>query len=584
MVKRPFHGSPEYIKPFNRKTYSEADEFTFIGKGKLGGKGCRFAEIKDKIVTHFRLGGDTPIPVRIPRLVIITTEYFERFIKKNKLESLAYSDADDEEKTRRFLEGKLSKSLTADLQVLVEKMQTPLAVRSSSLLEDCVSFPFAGVFKTKMLPNNHPDPSVRLRRLSEAVKYVYASTFFRNAQAGLKAVGHGPDAAKMAVVIQEVVGRRHKNRFYPNISGIARSYNFYPSGHAKPRDGVVHLALGLGRSIVEGGPVWTYSPEYPEVNPPYETIDQMLKQTQLNFWAINMDTAAGEDPVSETKYLTQLSLKDAEEDNTLYYIASTYDFEADRINIGIGFSGARVINFAPILQVDLLPINQVIKSIIKLCEVTFNSMVELEFAVTFDPADKLSARFSLLQVRAIDFSTQQVDLDETQLKPESVLAGSDSVMGNGQVDTIKDIVYVNPETFQPKHSPKIAEEVDRFNRHLVESNGPYLLIGFGRWGTSNPWWGVPVNWGQICGAKVIVESTITGSNADLSQGSHFFHNITNLEVLYFSVRKGDRFPIDWDWLKRQKVVDKGKFVTHVRLDKPLTIKADGRRRKGVILK
>lgn len=585
MIKEPDLSSNQYIKRFDRSTFSGAEEFTFIGDGRLGGKALRFALIIEKIVTQYRTNKDFPITVNIPRLTVITTECFDLFLEQNNLYDTAFSTRiSDKEKAKVFLQADLPQDLTEDLQAYVKKIRTPLAVRSSSLMEDSLDFPFAGIYQTKMIPNNQRSSKIRLRILSDAIKLIYASTFFINARCAMKASSINFKDEKMAVIIQEVVGLQHHNRFYPNISGVARSYNFYPTGHSKPEDGVVSLALGLGKAIVEGGTVWTYSPEYPEVNPPYDSINQMLEQTQLDFWAVNMGKLPTDNPLNDSEYLVRLTIKDAEKDNTLGYIASTYDFESDRINIGIGFGGSRIINFAPLLQVDLLPVNQLIKSLLKICEKCFGSKVEMEFAVTFEPGNKLSPRFALLQIRPMRISRDEVEVNESLLTPERVFAYSDNVMGNGNVGQIKDIVYVKPETFDHKNSAKIAHEIETFNHKLVSENRQFLLLGFGRWGSSNPWWGIPVNWGQICGAKVIVESTIPGTTGVLSQGSHFFHNMTNLKILYFSIKEGGKYPIDWNWLKKQEVINEGKYVNHVRLTSPLTIKADGRKRKGIILK
>jgi len=573
-------------KRFNRDFYSGTDEFTFIGDGELGGKARGLAFIKEKIVSRFGHFENGSVTVDIPRLTVITTEYFDRFMEQNDLYPIALSDSSDERIAHHFLKAELPPALTGDLHALIANVHAPLAVRSSSLLEDSLESPFAGVYETKMIPNNQPDTDTRFRKLTEAVKFVYASTFFSGAKSYIKTTPHRIEDEKMAVIIQEVVGLPHNRRFYPNISGVARSYNFYPTGRAQPGDGVVNLALGLGKTIVEGGAVWVYSPEYPEVTPPYNSIGQLLEQTQLDFWAVNMGPPPAYDPVKETEYLVKLSLKDAEYDNTLAYIASTYEYESDRIAVGICFAGPRVLNFAPILQVDLLPVNRLIKSILQLCEEEVGARVEIEFAVTIEPGVKKQVRFGLLQVRPMAVSCDMVELDEERWDdpPGRILGASDNVMGNGCIENIEDVLYVVPETFAFKNSGEIAAEISAVNRRLVEAGTPYLLIGFGRWGSSDPWLGIPVDWGRISGARVIVESQTKGVTVDLSQGSHFFHNISNLGVLYFSIKKDGPYPIDWEWLSRQPAAAQGKYTRHVRLPSPLTVKTDGRKRKGVIFK
>ncbi|MCP5108694.1 MAG: hypothetical protein GY950_35240 [bacterium] len=578
----------KYILPFARDTFTGKETFTFIGSGHLGGKARRLAIIKEKFAQHCaKQPENVPILVEIPRLTVITTQYFDLFMKQNKLNRLDFCNLEDTDIVGKFLEARLPEVLTRDLEAFLAVITTPIAVRSSSFMEDSLDFPFAGIYKTKMLPNNQPNPAVRLRKLTDAVKYVYASTFFKSARCSMTSTAHDFKKEKMAVIIQEMIGLRHQNRFYPNISGVARSYNFYPSGHAKPGEGVVSLALGLGKSIVEGGAVWTYSPEYPEINPPYGSINQLLKQTQLDFWAVNMDRPSAEAPGEESEFLVRLTLQDAEQDNTLGYIASTYDYGSDTIRIGIEYGGSRIINFAPILRVDLIPVNQQIKALLKLCEDTFKFKVEMEFAITFGRAGRtggVTARLYLLQVRPIAVCNELVELEKTELSRELVLAASENVMGNGCIDFIKDIVYVVPETFDSKYSLQMADEIEGINRQLTAKDISYLLVGFGRWGSSMPSVGIPVTWGHICAARTMVEISLTGLTAELSQGSHFFHNISSLRIPYFSLKKDEKFPVDWKWLEKQTVIHKGKYVKHVRLNSPLAIKVDGRSRKGIIFK
>ncbi len=586
-MKNPIDlNSQKYISRFNRDFYSEKDEFTYIGDGELGGKAHGLAYIKEKIISHYSNAGQefAPFTVNVPRLVVITTRFFDLFMEQNDLYDVAFSDISDERLAHHFLKAQLPVNLVGDLRALIAAVHAPLAVRSSSLLEDSLSSPFAGIYETKMIPNNQPEADTRFQKLAEAIKFVYASVFFNNAKSYIKATPHSLKDEKMAVIIQEVVGRQHYDRFYPDISGVTRSFNFYPTGGARPEEGVVNLALGLGKAIVDGGLVWTYSPQYPEISPPYNSINDLLKQTQLDFWAVNMGAPPAYDPFKETEYLVKPTLKEAEYDNTLRYIASTYDYEADRINIGAAMPGPRIINFAPILQTELLPLNKLIKSILAFCEETFAARVEIEFAVTIEPGSKKSARFGFLQVRPMAISDEMVEVQEAELTPGNVFAASHKAMGNGSVLGIQDIVYVDPDAFNLKNTKATAAEIFPINRRLLEAGTPYLLIGFGRWGSSDPWLGIPVDWGHISGAKVIVESQLAGVNVDLSQGSHFFHNLSNLGILYFSLEQGDNFPIDWLWLKEQQVVQEGQYVKHVRLKSPLTIKVDGRKRFGVILK
>jgi hypothetical protein len=433
-----------------------------------------------------------------------------------------------------------------------------------------------------MIPNNQPGTDPRYNFLTEAIKYVYASTFFKDAKSYIRATRQKSEDEKMAVIIQEVVGLRHAERFYPHISGVARSYNFYPSGHANPEDGVVDLALGLGKTIVDGGMVWSFSPAYPKSVPPYSSIRELLNNSQTKFWAVNMGKPPEHDPIRETEYLLHCSLKEAEFDGTIEFLASTYVPDRDRLAVGTAHRGPRLLNFAPILQMNKLPLVDLIQKLLKICEEAVGAPVETEFAITLDNKQAAPARFGFLQVRPMVVSDEKVDLEMDELHGDSVLLASENVMGNGTRDDLVDIVYVKPETFEAKHTPRIMADLEQINLSLTNQERPYLLIGFGRWGSSDPWLGIGVNWGQIAGAKVIVEATLPDMNVELSQGSHFFHNLSSFQVTYFCVHHDRRYKIDWDWLSRQDSAAETEFVRHIRLKRPIHVKVDGRKSRGVI--
>ncbi len=534
--------------------------------------------LESKLAPSFR----PEIEVTIPTLTVITTDFFDLFMKQNNLYEMAFSDLRDDLLAIAFQKADLPAQLVGDLRALIAQVHTPLAVRSSSMLEDAMFEPFASVYATKMIPNNQLDPDTRFRNLVEAIKFIYASTFFKDAKNYIQATKHTTADEKMAVIIQEVVGVQRNRRFYPHISGVGRSINFYPVGHAKPGDGVIDLALGLGKTIVDEGVAWSYSPAYPQANPPYNTLTDLLSQTQSEFWAINMGLPLEFNPIKETEYMMKFSLEEAEKDGALQFIASTYRAQDDKIVYGIAEKGPRVIDFAPILKLDLIPLNKMLKTLLKVCEDSLERMVEVEFALTLDERRGTPARFGFLQVRPMVVSEARVDLSLAELDGENVLVASESALGNGVLENIRDIVYVKLDKFSVHHSETVALELERLNHRLVSSGSPYLLIGFGRWGTSDPQAGVPVNFGQICGAKVMVESALPETSSMLSQGSHFFHNITSFKVFYFSVSPWDRYKIDWDWLSRQHVVRETGFVRHVRLLSPLKIRVDGRTSRGVI--
>jgi hypothetical protein len=571
---------------FTRAGFRPIGDFTVIGGGALGGKASGLAFIKATLEA-LPLDREFPdIAVSIPTLTVIATEVFEQFLTRNALDEIAHSDAADGRIAHAFQQASLPAEIVGDLKSLIDRARAPLAIRSSSLLEDAMFRPFAGVYATKMIPNNQHDPDTRFRKLVEAIKLVYASTFFQAAKRYLGAAGRAAADEKMAVIIQEVVGQRHGDRFYPDVSGVARSYNFYPLGHAEPADGVVSLALGLGKTIVDDGVAWSYSPAYPRANPPYGAVRDLLWQTQTELWAVNMGKPPAYDPIAETEYLMKATLAEAESDGTLHHTASTYDPESDRLTQGLAVNGPRVVTFAPLLALEVFPLNALVRSLMEACEKAVGSEVEIEFAVTLPAAGSTSerARFGFLQVRPLAVSHERITIEPAEMAGARVLVASESALGNGLMTTICDIVYLKPEAFDKARTRAIAAELAVIDRELVQAGRPYLLIGFGRWGSSDPWLGVPVEWGQIAGAKVIVESTLATMDTDPSQGTHFFHNLSGAEACYFSVRHTGVHRIDWDWLGQQTPIHETQFVRHVRLESPLTVKVDGRTGRGVILR
>jgi hypothetical protein len=565
---------------FNRSFLESVHDFTIMGFGEIGGKAHGLAIVKSIIENKFPHDEFSRISVKIPKLTVITTQFFDSFMNQNNLFEIAYSNAPDERIAHAFLKGELPPDLVGDLWALISDVHTPLAVRSSSLLEDTKREPFAGIYLTKMIPNNQFDIKTRFRLLTEAIKIVYASTFFKSAKDYMQSTHHPIVDEKMAVIIQEVIGKKYGDRFYPNLSGVGRSYNYYPFGHAKPRDGIIILALGLGKTIVDGGTGWAYSPAYPRANPPYNNNRQLLKETQTKFWCVNMGKAPAYDPTKETEFMQQAGLMEAEYDGTLTNVASTYDVQSERIVMGTGIQGPRVITFAPILSADVIPLNDLLVKLMAICEEAFDCEIEMEFAVTFDTKNK-SSRFSFLQVRPMVVSNEIVSITEEEMHGPNVILASETVLGNGIIDVIQDVVYVKPDVFDRSRTPQIAIEIAEINRQLTNQKKPYLLIGFGRWGSSDHWLGIPVAWGQICGAKVIVEATLENTNVELSQGSHFFHNLNGFQVSYFSVNHY-KSTIHWQWLNRQKAVMETKSVRHVGLSSCLRVKVDGRIGKGVI--
>lgn len=564
------------LQVFRREFFDPERRSTGIGDGSIGGKAQGLVFIRDTLASGFPAARFPTIQVAIPAFTVVRTGVFDAFIDQNNLQKIAYSSAPDDVIAHEFQRATLPVEVLGDLRGIVDSTHTPLAVRSSSLLEDALHQPFAGVYITKMIPNSQLGPDERFRKLTEAIKLVYASTFFSAAKDTIRAAGKNAEDEKMAVLIQEVVGTRAGDRFYPHISGVARSYHFYAMGRARPEHGIASLALGLGKTIVDGGNCWTYSPAFPALQPPV-TTSELLKQTQSRFWAINMGQPGEYDPIRETEYMVHADLPAAEADGTLSLLASTYDPQADRVSPGITRTGPRVLDFSGILKLREIPLNDVIRKLMEICQKAFGMPVEIEFAATLNPN-----RFGFLQVRPMLVSTAEVEVRDEELKEANILIASTSVLGNGVNDAVRDIVYTKPEAFDFKNTQRIALELEAINRKLLADNRPYVLIGFGRWGSSDPWLGIPVNWGQISGARAIVETVQPGRPVDISQGSHFFHNLIGFQVFYFSVPEAAETPIRWNRLAQLPAESETEFVRHVRTSEPMRIKVDGKTRRGVI--
>lgn len=564
---------------FDKSFFGSDGPIQIIGQGSLGGKAQGLVDIHDMLKSEFSHEEFPGIQIDIPDMVVVCTDAFDKFMERNDLFEIAYSDLSDDRIALAFQQADLPFEVLGELRALITQVHTPLAIRSSSMLEDSTFEPFAGIYATKMIPNNQYDINTRFRKLVEAIKLVYASTYFKAAKDYIKLTKHNIEDEKMAVIIQEEVGKRYGDRFYPEISGVARSYNFYPMGRAKHEDGIVYLALGLGKTIVDGGISWCYSPAYPKVDPPSRSVEELLKQSQTEFWAVNMGDPPEYNPIEETEYLLFSNITAAEEDGTLRYLSSTYDPYAQRLSIGIGNQGPRVLTFAPLLVLEQIAVNRLVTSLLSISEVALKGPVEIEFAMTFNPH-----RFGFLQVRRMVVFDEGVEIPDDDLVGDNVLLASKDVLGNGITKTVHDIVYVRPESFESKHTKSIALELSEINRGLVDRDRPYLLVVFGRLGTTDPWLGIPMQFGEVSGAKAIVEATREDFNVVLSQGSHYFHNITSLGVKYFSVPFSSEHKVDWDWLNEQEIVEDMQFIRHVKLPNPLTIMVDGRGGVGVVYK
>ena len=563
------------LPPFDRHLFEPSRRLSRLGGGELGGKahGLRLAaEILSK---HDGELAGLGFEFDVPALVALGTDLFDTFLERNGLHT---EESSDEALKRAFQHASVPAELAGDLTALATEARIPLAVRSSSLLEDALGQPFAGVYGTKMIPGNQLQASVRVRSLLDAIKFVWASTFFEEARAYRRSVRNAEGSEKMAVLVQEVVGRAHGERFYPDISGVARSLDFYPQGRSRLEDGIVHLALGLGKTIVDGDLTWSFSPVRPAIGPPFGSVREKMDATQNRFWAVNTGPPPAYDPMAETEYLVRPGLAEAESDGTLRYAASTYDPASDHLVPGTGRAGPRVLDFAPLLVHGEIPLAAALRVLLGLCQEALGAPAEIEFALSLPPGGP--RRFGFLQVRPLAVGSERVEVSEEELAAPTAVVASRAALGNGRL-TLSDVVYVDPGAFEAAKNRDIAEEIAGLNRGLLEEGRPYLLIGFGRWGSSDPWLGTPVRWDQISGARAIVEAALPGMSPEPSQGSHFFHNLSSFEVCYLTIPLvgGD---VDWDWLRRQPERRRSAHVRHVRLAAPIEVAVDGRSGRGIV--
>jgi hypothetical protein len=565
--------------PFDRQALSEAGVFQVIGAGEIGGKGRGLASVWRLLRDAFPPDQAADVTINIPSVTVLATDVFEQFMDSNNLWDIALTENSDVRLGNTFMRADLSPLLVGDLHALVTRVHAPLAVRSSSVLEDELNHPFAGTYATKMIPNSSPDASARFRALVEAIKLVYASTFFADAKRYQAAIGKSPRDERMAVLIQEVVGQRHGERYYPTISGVMRTFNDYAA--SAPEEGIVSLALGLGKTIVDGGLCWSYTPAAPHRAAPFAGARDMLQKTQAKFWSVHLGPPPAYDPLEEAEYLVSADLEAAEYDGTLTHLAGVYDPAADRIRPGLANPGPRVLNFAPLLEYSDIPFNDTLVRLAQVGRSALGQDVEIEFAATLGPEAGRPVRMGFLQIRPLRSAREDVAVTDAEFASPEALVATDAALGNAARDDLVDVIYVVPERFEVARTPVIAAEVEELGR---EAGRPYVLVGFGRWGSSDPWLGIPVTWPQIAGAAVIVEATRPDLDVEPSQGTHFFHNLSSFGVPYLTVRHAARDRIDFAWLAAQPATAEKTFVRHVRLPAPLRVRVDGRSRRGVILR
>ncbi len=573
------------ITDFDKETFDPESSFARIGGGSLGGKARGLGFVNTLMNNYDIRNKFSEIQIFVPPAVVIGTDIFDQFLDDNKLRKFAMDCDDDIEITKRFLEAeKFPDEILGELVAFLQLIQTPLAIRSSSLLEDSQYHPFAGVYETYMIPNNHVNSLVRLNDLLNSIKRVYASTFYKSAKDYIKITSYRLEEEKMAVIIQKTVGTKYDNRFYPDFSGVAKSYNFYPIAPQKSYDGVVNVALGLGKQVVDGGNTVRFCPKYPTNLIQFYSVKETLNNSQRDFFALQLDGSSDFGYDTYDKLLIKFELDVAEKDGTLSYIAATYSHENYAISDGLSRAGPRLVTFGPLLRNKLFPLPEILNLLLDMGTWGMGTPVEIEFAVNLNIGQNKPKEFGLLQMRplVVSFESEELNLDNNDKK--NLICQSNQVLGNGSIKDVYDIIIVDYHKFDRAKSREVAKEVSTFNSQLIKERKPYLLIGVGRWGTLDPWLGIPVTWDQIAGAKAIVETSFKEMSVEPSQGSHFFQNITSFMIGYFTINENDFDFVDWEWLLKKESIEEMNYTKHIRFNSPIVIKMNGHQNKGIILK
>ncbi|MDR0895852.1 MAG: phosphoenolpyruvate synthase [Prevotellaceae bacterium] len=572
------------VAVFKRDRFDRYSNFARIGEGLLGGKGRGLAFIDNMVKHHPEFEEFGNSHVVIPKTVVLCTDIFDEFMDTNNLYQVALSDVDDQTILHYFLQARLPDTLVEDFFTFFEVVQAPIAVRSSSLLEDSHYQPFAGIYNTYMIPYLD-DKYEMLHMLSDAIKGVYASVYFHDSKAYMQATSNVIDQEKMAVILQEVVGTQYGDRYYPSISGVARSLNYYPIGDEKPEEGIVNLALGLGKYIVDGGMTLRFSPYHPSHILQTSEVDLALKETQTRFYALDLSNLGHDFSIDDGFNLLKLSVKDAEKDGSLTYLVSTYDPYDQVIRDGLYPGGRKLITFSNILKHNVFPLARILQLVLSNSEQAMRRPVEIEFAATMNyDLKERGGTFYLLQIRPIVDNKEVLDEDLACLPDEQLLLRSYNALGHGIMNDIYDVIYVKTEHYNAANNPRIAEEISKLNRQFRQTDTNYILIGPGRWGSNDPWLGIPVKWSQISSARVIVEAGLTNYRVDPSQGTHFFQNLTSFGVGYFTINAytGDGI-YNQQYLNELPAVNETEYLRHVHTDTPLIVKIDGKKKHGVVL-
>jgi CheY-like chemotaxis protein len=569
------------VTDFDRDDFDLSGDFYRMGGGSLGGKARGLAFVRRLLAEEGLRRRFERVEIAVPVSAVLGTDIFDRFLDDNDLRYFAIECEDDEEIKSRFRAAPFPEEAERDVAAFLGRATWPLAVRSSSLLEDSQHQPFTGVYDTLMLANNSWSVRERVDRAILAIKRVYASTFSQHAKAYLRATPYRLEEEKMAVILQRIVGAPRGGRFYPDFSGVARSHNFYPAPPMEARDGVVAVALGMGRAIVEGGVCIRFCPRYPNHILQFSSVDDVLETTQREFWALPLEGGTADGGMREESF----DLAAAEADGALAAVASTYSPENEAVYDGLSRPGPRLVTFAPILKQGLFPLAEILSALMAEGERGMGTPVEIEFAVNLAVPPGRPLEFGFVQMRPLALMRESEAVEIGEVDAASLICRSHRVLGNGRIEGLRDLVVVDFRRFERARSPEAAAEVGRLNRLLLADRAPYALVGVGRWGSRDPWLGIPVTWDQVSGAQVIVEAGLRDLSVTPSQGTHFFQNLTSFNVGYFTVNpeNGDG-EVDWDWLAAQEAVSSLAHVRHIRLERPILVLMNGKKNEGVILK
>ncbi len=572
------------ITSFSEKNFDQYCIFSRVGEGSLGGKARGLAFIDGLIKKHQTLYQFDNVVITIPRTLVLSTDVFDEFMEKNNLYGVALSTAEDSEILEAFNRASIPEKIVLALHSFLDVNSTPLAIRSSSVLEDSHYQPFAGIYSTYMVPYSDYRDQM-MTTLCMAIKSVYASTFYKNSKAYMKATKNVIDEEKMGIIIQQVCGTQYGSRFYPTLSGVGRSINFYPIAPEKPEDGIVNIALGLGKQIVEGGKSLRFSPKYPKKVLQLSNPKMAISDTQKYFYALDLDTEAFKLSSDDGINIVKLKINEAEKDKSIAQIASTYDYQDNLLRDGINYPGKKLITFANMLKYNSFPLAEIVETLLRIGSKEMNSPVEIEFAANLSTKPDEPNVFSFLQIRPIVENQENTDVDFSKDEKVDWLISCESALGNGIITDVFDIIYVKPENFNASNNPKIAPILEKINNEFITKEKNYILVGPGRWGSSDPWLGIPVKWSQISQARVIVESGLKDYRIDPSQGTHFFQNLTSFRVGYFTINPfiNDGY-YDMDFLKDKPAVYEDEFIRHIKFEDFLEIKIDGKKNKGLIKK